>query len=72
MIPHSGMGTGRQRAEAVAQGKASATAQMAAKNPHLELDLLILGTSDLQPSQLISSLHKWVFQEAGSGARVHG
>lgn len=35
MTPHSGMGTGRQRAEAVAQGKASATAQMAAKNPTL-------------------------------------
>lgn len=33
MTPHSGMGTGRQRAEAVAQGKASATARMAAKNP---------------------------------------
>lgn len=33
MTPHSGMGTGRQRAEAVARGKACATAQMAAKNP---------------------------------------
>lgn len=30
---HSGMGTSRQRAEAVARGGASATARMAAKNP---------------------------------------
>lgn len=42
------------------------------RTPHLELDLIILGTSDLQPSQLISSLRKLVFQEAGSRARVHG
>ena len=31
--PPSGMGAGRQRAEAVARGKASATAQVAAENP---------------------------------------
>lgn len=42
------------------------------RTPHLELGLLILGRSDLHPSQLISSLHKWVLEEAGSGARVHG
>lgn len=41
------------------------------RTPHLELDL-ILGRSDLHPSQLISSLHQWVFEEAGGGARVHG
>lgn len=48
------------------------TAQMAAKNPTPGVDLIILATSDLHPSQLISSLCKRVFQEAGSGARVHG
>lgn len=42
------------------------------RTPHFEPDLVILGRSDLHPSQLVSSLHKWVFEEAGSGARVHG
>lgn len=71
MTPHSGMGTGRQRAEAVVRGKACATADRQPRTPHLDLDLNTGNVSGL-PSQLISSLHERVFQEAGSGARVHG
>lgn len=39
MTPHSGMGTGRQRAEAVVRGKACATADRQPRTPHLDLDL---------------------------------
>lgn len=40
--------------------------------PHLELGLIILGMSCLHQSQLVRGLHRWLFQETGSGARVHG
>lgn len=42
------------------------------RTPRLEPDLIILERSDLHPSQLVSSLHEGIFEEAGSGARVHG
>ena len=42
------------------------------RTPHLELHLIILGTPGLHPSQLVSSLQRWVLQEAGSGAGIHG
>lgn len=66
----SGMGTGRQRAEAVAQGKASATAQMATENPTPWAGSC--NTGNVRSSLQLIRFHKWVFQEAGCGARVHG
>lgn len=53
LTPHSGMGTGGQRAKAVAQ----CYSRWQPGAPHVEPGLIILGTSDLHPSELISSLH---------------
>lgn len=72
MTPHSGWALAGRGQKLWHKEKPVLQHRWQLRTPHLELDLIILGTSDLHPSQLIGSLHKRVFEEAGSGARVHG
>lgn len=69
--PQGGTGTGRQRAERWHKERPALQPRWQPRTPHWAY-LPLLGTPGLHPSQLIRGLHRWVFQEAGRGARIHG